>query len=132
MAGLAARAVGCSSWPASPGSPPLMRSWRPMVLAPVLSEEPSLSVLGRLGGHQARRHLAPRAAEVRLRVRKHSRVRPVDRQRNHAVARDLEADLRLEGSLDLALLHADVRVRPVEDDPDALDWEGEELQGLEA
>ena len=53
-------------------------------------------------------------------------------QRHRPVARHLEADLRLERRLDLGPLQPDVRVGAVEDDPDPVRRERQQLERLQA
>src|SRR5262249_22548942 len=83
-------------------------------------------------GDQALRELADRLREVRSRVGERDRLAAVDAERNGAVGGQVGPDLRLEGALHLGALDADVRVRAVQQDADALAREREQLERLEA
>ena len=60
------------------------------------------------------------------------RLATVDAERDGTVGREVGPDLRLQGTLHLGALDADVRVRAVQDDADSLARERQQLERLEA
>src|SRR3954469_6869627 len=99
----------------------LRRSWRPMALRPrECRDQPALLSLFLLRcPEHLLGHRLDGTRDVGGLLGEHNRVAPVDRQRDRAIRRHLEADLHPQRTLDLARLHADLGVRAVEDDADA-------------
>src|SRR3954466_6345334 len=89
------------------------RSWSP-ISAPRQAQAAPGSTLCRLLRLQRLRQRVHRLREVAAGVRDHYRRALVDTDRDVSVRRQLEADLDLQRSLDLALRQPDLAVRPVE------------------
>src|SRR3954466_10866003 len=132
-------ATSPDGWPASSASARwpfpfevLSRSWRPIALR--LSERGDQTASRRLrllDREEPLRHLADRLRDVGSLLVEDHRLATVDGKRHGAVPRDLEAHLHPERSLDLVLLHPDLRVGAVEDDLDPLLREREQLERLQ-
>src|SRR5213595_599046 len=101
-----------------------MRSWRPMS-GPREAQATLLLRLSGLGVDDDLRERLDRLREVGAGVGEHDGRPLVDGDRNATVGGKLAVDRDLERALDLALRQADLRVRAVEDELDAVDRERE-------
>src|SRR3984893_9279209 len=110
------------------GTSLLSRSWRPMSGPREARQEVARALLLLALLHDPLRHGVERLGEVRPGFGEHGRLAAVDRERHRPVGRDLVAHLLLERRLHLPLLHPDLRMRQVEDDPDAAGREREQIE----
>src|SRR3954453_22468374 len=112
----------------------LRRSWRPIALRPREGrDDPTLLARGlflRCPEHLLR-HRLDGARDIGRFLREHNRVAPVDRERDRTIRRHFEAHLHPQRALDLVRLHADLRVRAVEDDADARLRERQKVERLQ-